>query len=189
MGAQVCPPEGAVKLFPLTLVMGLMCGCATAVTTSSEEGNDAGATQTKDSGTTATKDSGTPKVYDAGGTTNDSGSTSEDSGTIDDTTCASQSTLAQCEQCCLTVHPEGYQVYNTALTSCACQSPGACASECASEACVNQPTTQGDACDTCMTGALASDGACYGAVSTACQGDSDCTELFSTCIPPCENLQ
>lgn len=176
-----------MKLLSLTLVVGL-CGCANAVT-SPEEGNDGGVTSSKDSGSSQSKDGGS-KVYEASAPTNDSGPiTEEDSGTIDDTTCASQTSKAQCQQCCLTLHAEGYQVYDSTLNTCACQSPGACASECANEACANQPTTAGDACDTCMNQALTSTGACYNSVASACQGDPDCTTLFGTCIPPCENMQ
>jgi hypothetical protein len=87
------------------------------------------------------------------------------------------------------VHPSGYKVYQQQLNDCACTSPGACATECASELCANQPTTPNDACSTCITNSLSSAGACYQGVANACQGDSDCTALFGTCIPPCENMQ
>lgn len=177
-----------MKLISISFIA-LLSGCATAVSGSNDETDAGKTTSTKDSGTTTSKDSGSTKVYDAGNANDAATSTDDDSGTIDDSTCAAQTTKAQCEQCCLTVHQEGYQVYNSTLTQCACQSPGTCASDCASEACANQPTTQGDACDTCMTNALSSSGDCYDAVSTACQGDPDCTELFETCIPPCENMQ
>ncbi len=52
---------------------------------------------------------------------------------------------------------------------------------------MNQPTTPGDACETCINTSLTQGtGACYDGIAAACQGDTDCTALFSTCIPPCE---
>ncbi len=89
-------------------------GCATAVGT---EGGDAGPSPaSKDGGTS---DSG-PAKKDAG-----SSSTQDDSGTItptddagqplDDTACSNLTTKGQCEQCCLKVHPSGYDVYHQAL--------------------------------------------------------------------------
>lgn len=161
-------------------------GCANAVT-NPNEGSDAGTSSSKDAAS-SNKDSG-KKTLDSGSTTNnDSGSTDFDSGgPIDDTTCAAQTSKGQCEQCCLTVHPSGYDVYHQELVSCACTSPGPCASDCANELCANQPTTPGDACESCINASLTQGtGACYDGISAACQGDTDCTALFTTCIPPCE---
>jgi len=116
------------------------------------------------------------------------GYSADDSGApLDDNACGNQSTRNQCEQCCLTVHPAGYKVYQAQLDDCVCNSPGACATECANEVCANQPTTPNDACSTCIQNSLSSTGACYQGVANACQADSDCTALFGTCIPPCEN--
>lgn len=166
------------------LVLALATGCATA--TGSDEGGDA-APASKDGG--ASKDAAAPKKDAGSSTTQDSGPTqpTDDAGqTIDDNTCSGQTTKAQCEQCCLTVHPSGYKVYQAQLNDCVCNSPAACATECANEVCVNKPTTPNDACATCITSALSSTGACYQGVADACQADSDCTALFGTCIPPCE---
>jgi hypothetical protein len=163
-------------------------GCATAA--GSEEGGDAGPATSKDGA--AAKDSAAPAKKDAGSpSTNDSGpvQTDEDSGAPpDDSTCSSQTTKNQCEQCCLTVHPNGYAVYQQQLDDCVCNSPAACANECANEVCANQPTTPNDACSTCISNSLSSNGACYQAVANACQADTDCTALFGTCIPPCEQM-
>ena len=160
-------------------------GCATAVSTEEGDaapyvGKDGGAskdsgTATKDAGSLSTQDSGTPP------TTDDSGAP------LDDNACSNESTRNQCEQCCLTVHPTGYKVYQQQLDDCVCNSPAACATECANEVCANQPTTPNDACATCIQNSLSSTGACYQGVANACQADSDCTALFGTCIPPCEN--
>jgi hypothetical protein len=161
-------------------------GCATGVGVSTE---DDGGVAPKEADAAA-KDAAPKKVpNEAGAPANDSGGNNDSSTPPTDSTCASESTLSDCEQCCLTVHPEGYSVYDGALIPCACTSPGACATECATELCNNQPVTSGDACDTCITGSLNQNtGACYSAVAAACQGDSDCTDLFGTCIPPCESL-
>jgi hypothetical protein len=171
-----------VKL-SFALLAWAVTGCA--VGTNIE--GDAGPTGpvTKDAGNDAAKktppEAGTPPQMDSGSQGGDA------SVPLTDMTCAGESTKPVCEQCCLKVHPTGYNVYHQALQSCVCTSPGACASECATETCMNQPTTSGDACTTCITASLMqSTGACYNAVATACQGDTDCTALFQTCIPPCE---
>ena len=168
------------------LVLALATGCATAV--GSDEG-DAGPATSKDAG--ASKDSGPPKKDAGSPTTQDSGTPPvDDSGTpLDDNTCGNQTSKNQCEQCCLTVHPSGYKVYQLELDDCVCNSPAACATECANEVCANKPTTPGDACSTCISNSLSSTGACYQGVANACQSDSDCTALFGTCIPPCEQKQ
>jgi len=156
--------------------------CATAtVGTGPEPKGDGGANTAKADGGVK-KEAGPTSPPDAGGPTLD------DSGTtvIDDSTCAGDSTRAQCEQCCLGVHPSGYAVYHQELLACACQSQGACATECATELCAQKPTTTGDACEQCITSALTQGGACYDGVANACQADTDCTALFQTCIPPCE---
>ena len=172
-----------MKLSLLSAVL-LASGCAVGTGNGVE---DAGPPLTADSG------------HDAGGkkTPPEAGSPQNDSGTVQgsdaavmptDMTCAAEATLGSCEQCCLTVHPTGYMTYHQALQACACSSPGACATECATEMCANQPTTTGDACETCITSSLMQGtGACYMPVDTACQADSDCTTLFQTCIPPCES--
>ncbi len=164
------------------VILALASGCATAIG-GSQTTDDAGTVPAPD----AAKDSGpVKKLPDAGNPSSDAATTADSSTPPDDSTCAAQTSKAQCEQCCLTVHPTGYSVYHTQLVGCACNSPAACATECQTELCNNQPTTSGDACETCITASLTQTGACYNAVSTACQGDVDCTALFSTCIPPCE---
>jgi hypothetical protein len=168
-----------------SLVLVLATGCATAV--GSEEGDAAPAS--KDAG--ANKDSAAPKKDAGAPSTEDSGTPPvDDSGTpLDDNACSNQTSKNQCEQCCLTVHPSGYKIYQQQLDDCVCNSPAACATECANEVCANKPTTPNDACATCIQNSLSSTGACYQGVANACQADSDCTALFGTCIPPCEQKQ
>jgi len=172
----------------LVLVLATTAGCATA--TGADEG-DAGPATSKDGG--ANKDSSSTTKKDAGPTsTNDSGTVdpTDDAGTtLDDNTCGNQTSRNQCEQCCLTVHPSGYKVYQQQLDDCVCNSPAACATECANEVCANKPTTPNGACSTCIQNSLSSTGACYQGVANACQSDTDCTALFGTCIPPCEQKQ
>lgn len=172
-----------------TFVMLLSTGCATGASSASDSpppssSGDAGAPK-KDAGSSKTPpDSGAPSTDDSGTSTDDDGGTT----TTDDSTCAATTTMSDCEQCCIKVHPSGYDVYHQELIDCACTSPGDCASACANEACANQPTTSGDACEQCMTAALTQGtGSCYDGVSAACQGDVDCTALFGTCMPPCES--
>lgn len=172
-----------MKLRFASFLVVLATGCATAV--GSGEGTDAGPVS-KDGG--ASKDSGTPKK-DAGSSSTDAGDiqpTDDAGAVVDDNACAGQTTRGACEQCCLKVHPSGYKVYQQELVDCACNSPAACATECANELCASKATTPGDACEQCINGALASTGACYNGIANACQADTDCTALFGTCIPPCE---
>jgi hypothetical protein len=179
--------EADVKL---ALVFGsvlALTGCATATTSNNNTTEDSGTTPP---GADASKDTGTKKEPpDTGAPQNDSGTTDQDTGVPPtDSTCSAETTQSDCEQCCLTVHPSGYNTYHAALQNCLCTSPGACVTECATETCAGNPTTSGDTCDTCVTGALTmGTGACYTAVDTACQGDPDCVSLFSDCIPPCES--
>jgi hypothetical protein len=87
---------------------------------------------------------------------------------------------ALCQKCCVQVHAHGQQTAQTALTACACGTSGVCQSQCASEFCAQQPTYYGDACETCMSNALAPDAGaagCYNQVTQACQSDPDCGAL------------
>jgi hypothetical protein len=178
-----------VTFAPLALVAviaGFASACATAAVSSEPpEKSDGGATGAKgDGGSGGGKsDAGVKTPPDSGG-----GPVTDDGGTtvVDDSTCATSSTRQSCEQCCLNIHPTGYDVYHQELVSCACQAPGPCATVCATEFCVQKPTTPGDACEQCITGSLAQGAACYDGVANACQSDTDCTALFQGCIPPCE---
>jgi len=175
---------GSRTLLRLASILGLAgaSACATAVVDPGP-GAAAGDAQAPKSDAAPTKDAATKAVPEAG-----AGPTFDDAGTtvVDDSTCAADSTRAQCEQCCLGVHPSGYAVYHQTLLACACQAPAACATECATELCVQKPTSTGDACEQCISASLAQAGACYGAVANSCQSDVDCTALFQGCIPPCE---
>ncbi len=111
---------------------------------------------------------------------------SSDGGGGSDLACGQLSTLQSCQQCCLGNHPSGYKIYASALEGCACTNPGACQSQCATEYCVQKPTSNNDPCATCLSGSLMQgSGACYNPVATACQADLDCTTLFGSCIPQC----
>ena len=174
-----------VSLISLAVaVSGVACAVGTMPVDATSSNPDAGASQ-KDAGHDGAsapqngQDAGAPDASTPG---------DQDSSTpVDDTACGAKTTQTDCQQCCLGIHKAGYSVYDVALKGCACGSTGACASECATEYCAGTSPTMGDACYTCINNSLApSTGACYGAVGTACTADTDCTDLFQTCIPPCE---
>ena len=64
-----------------------------------------------------------------------------------------------------------------AFGDCLCGTPGTCKTQCAATYCAGKEPTQGDACDTCMTGATA----CDTAAQTACNANADCV-AFSACV-------
>ena len=173
-----------MKLSLITLVLISATGCATAVMpedTSAPTSTDAGPNKTP------VKDGGAPQKDSAASTPGDDAATSDpDSGVPVD--CNSENTKATCQQCCVNSHKPGYGVYQKTLLNCACQAPGACVNECGTEFCAQKPTTPNGACETCLNTALQpNSGACYNDISNACTNDSDCLDLFQTCIPQCTN--
>jgi hypothetical protein len=99
-----------------------------------------------------------------------------------DSDCRSQGTA--CIDCCSCFHQTGVTTFNTALETCVCQAT-VCGTQCAASLCatpVVQPAT-GDACDTCVNGAIAADAGsgCNAKIVTACRADPDCIALL-TCI-------
>ena len=168
-------------------------GCAT--TTTDSYVGDEDASTPRDAGNEAGRDAGYAPWDSSTG--NDDSATGDDSaadldvntgdgGPQSDAICDAIATKAGCEQCCISNHKTGYGTYTTALTQCACTSPGACQTQCATEYCVGKPTSPGDACTNCLTASLMSmTGSCYNPLNAACQGDPDCVDLFGTCIPPC----
>jgi len=125
----------------------------------------------------------------ADGASGDDGGASNGDAGGNDMSCGQLATKQACQQCCVSNHKPGYQVYAMTLESCACTSPGACKAQCATEYCVQKPTSGNDPCATCLGGSLMQgSGACYAPVAMACQADLDCTSLFGGCIPECANL-
>jgi len=130
--------------------------CAVAATPESDTGNapgsaDAGASHDSGGKDAAKTPQNTPDSSTSSGDDASSGDT--DSGVVDDSFCAAYPDKSSCQQCCLKHHSQGYSVYSQTLLACACTSPGACSTECASEYCANNPPTTNDACAQCLTSA------------------------------------
>jgi len=126
----------------------------------------------------ARKDAGSPRI-DAGH--RDAGKTGAGGGA-----CSSSTSADDCTNCCFSAHQNGADVYQGAAGECACDQPGACATQCANSFCgqngdMPQP---GDACDRCLSGA--SD--CISQALSACQADQDCQAMLD-CIDQsgCQN--
>jgi len=156
-------------------------------------GGDAGAYATTDSGSPySTPDTGAP-VFDSGFSADsvvisppiDSGMTYE--GGIDPA-CAAEGTVSACAECCGTGEPSGVNTLNAAIQACACGTTGACASECATEVCASIPATEGDACYTCLSAALATTGPCDTPVHTTCTADPSCSAYLSCESAECSGL-
>lgn len=173
-----------MKLITFAALTFFATGCATAVMP-----DDTTSSTPADAGSKAPAKDGGAVQKDAGSNAQPDSSTSGDDAATTPVDCSQSSTKSSCQQCCVSEHKPGYAVYTKTLTACACQSPGACVSECGTEYCAQKPTSPNDACETCLNAALTpNSGACYDPIATACTGDSDCMDLFQTCIPQCASL-
>ena len=143
-------------------------------------GADAGAysSTTPDSGNPySTPDTGSVTPTDAGVTPPFDSGAATDVGTV--TSCGAMGTMSACAECCVTLNPTGVTTLNAAIQACACGATGVCATECASEVCVDIPATSGDACYACLSAALGTSGACYTSVQTTCVADPGCSSYLS----------
>jgi hypothetical protein len=95
-------------------------------------------------------------------------------GLMDAGPCSSMPSASLCDQCCVGMFSEGHDTYEVALTSCACDSPGTCATPCAASQCTGAAPAPGDACSLCLAKAVGSGGACAHIVSQGCQMDPNC---------------
>jgi hypothetical protein len=182
-------------LLPVLLPILALTGCAAGGANgddSTSPGVDGGHDAASPRDASSSRDAGpdrAPSFDDASGddaATGDDASSGDSGGGGNDLACGQLATLQTCQQCCLANHKPGYKIYAQTLESCACTSPGSCKTECATEYCVQKPTSGNDSCATCLQGALMQgSGACYTPVATACQADLDCSTLFGACIPQC----
>jgi hypothetical protein len=129
---------------------------------------------------------------DAGDAAASDGASPDDSGReggsiVDANACAPAASDQDCKSqgpgcinCCSCFHAHGVATYNAAEAACVCQA-SACQTACASSLCASPPANpaHGDACDTCVAGALGADagGGCSAAITAACDADSDCVAL------------
>ncbi len=121
----------------------------------------------------------------SGGTTGSGGSAGSSGVPEGGTSCSSIADAGSCVTCCEGLYMSGAKTYYTTWETCLCTSPGVCATECSSTLCAGMPTTPGSACDTCVSGSVAtSTSTCSGPIQTACSADPTCVQ-FVTCGNAC----
>jgi hypothetical protein len=160
---------------------GVIVACSSTPTTTTTP-EEAGAKEGGTTGTGSLKDSG---VVD---------DTDSSTSSKPDTACKEEATLQACGECCVTNHPQGYQVFQDTVLGCGCEGNGAdggigpCATECAVTSCTGTatPTPPDQACETCLQKAVNQGGACQEAFSTACTAEPDCL-AEQKCIAPCQS--
>jgi hypothetical protein len=103
---------------------------------------------------------------------------------MDAMVCMTAGSQSACAACCMGSYIEGYDTYNVALESCACESPGTCASQCGNSLCTGTSPEAGDPCSKCLTKATAPDGGCNETVTSACAMDPVCT-AYEACLATC----
>jgi hypothetical protein len=96
--------------------------------------------------------------------------------------CSAEGSEALCESCCMGVYIEGYDTYEMALASCACELPGACMSQCQNSLCMDNTPEAGDPCSTCVAKAIAPDGGCGAQFTSQC--NASCI-AYVDCLATC----
>jgi hypothetical protein len=160
-------------LFSVTVLTGAVMACTSTVT------------QTVDPG-----DAGT--VKEGGGGGKEGGGGGDGGGGDPDEACGAETTKQACGQCCVTNHPTGYKVFETALSECACTGTGAdggtgpCATACGTTFCASTPMSPNGACNTCLQQSISMGGGCQNHVSTECTAEPDCL-AEQQCVGQCQS--
>ena len=92
------------------------------------------------------------------------------------TNCPSTTSQAACLKCCDDTNPKAVLFLNAQYETCACQSPGACATQCAASLCAGKTPQSGDACDTCLSG---QQDTCGNQAADACAADATCAQILA----------
>jgi hypothetical protein len=108
-----------------------------------------------------------------------SGCTIEAGGT--DAGCSTTTSPSDCTSCCASLHTEGSTRYATALTHCACTSPGTCATQCENSECLETAPEAGSACAVCLAETVGPDGGCVQSLNEGCGADPDCV-AYEACL-------
>ena len=95
--------------------------------------------------------------------------------------CNTKPTKTDCDDCCASTFTDGFNTYNVALTSCACETPGPCATACADSLCADMTPDAGGSCASCIAKSLDPDGGCGSFVANACSADKNCT-AYQDCL-------
>jgi len=152
-------------------------GASSGASSSGGGGTSSGGASSSSGGASSSGASG------SGGASSSSGAVAGDGGAGDAAaagTCGSSATADACGTCCEGLHPAGAQIANDAWDTCACDTPGVCATACATTYCSadgGAGPQPGDACDKCLQGASQ----CDTVSNQACSGNADC-QVFQACI-------
>ncbi len=144
----------------------LAIACTTTTTTTSSSSSSGS------SGTDGGKDAGKSSSSSSSGSTDE-----EDSGTSTGGTCADESTLQACANCCASEYPKGAAAYQKAIFDCLCK-PANCETECSATACAATPKDPDQACNTCLD---TKQDSCQQEFSDSCSASSDCVD-FAKCL-------
>ena len=87
---------------------------------------------------------------------------------------------AGCRACCAGLYPDAAAAVLANETTCACTTPGDCATPCANSLCNNKASS--NACNQCLRNVDAGD--CQNSAATACKNDTACAP-FVTCLAQC----
>jgi hypothetical protein len=91
-------------------------------------------------------------------------------------------TGAACQTCCAMEWPDIDSALSQLFTSCLCQSPGECATECGATYCTaDASATPPDACKACVNGSSV----CAPAAMAVCMGDPGCS-AYAACFNACK---
>lgn len=145
--------------------------CTTTTTTTTTAPDDAGT-----SSKTGDGDDGDDGGDGKGGEDEDEGK-----GKDNEKSCADETTLQACGECCAAAHPAGAEIFQNAVNECICNADN-CGDVCAGTVACGTPDKQPtQECVTCGNG-FAQDQAklqqaCGAAVSTACGSSQECLAL------------
>jgi hypothetical protein len=124
----------------------------------------------------------TPTHEDGGGLTPPDDSPPSDAGTGTDTSttgttssCTSSADQNACYSCCEDATPAALPYLQEAWGVCACEIPGTCFFECATEYCAGEAITPGGECDTCLAD---NDGFCSAQAYDDCAVDDTCSPVL-----------
>ena len=170
-------PRVAVVLSSFVALAAFACSSAAPAGLESNKDPKAGETADKDGKTKP-------------GTETDTSPTTPTTPLSDNAECGKKTTSQECGDCCSAKSPDADKIAVDAFTSCLCQTPGACKTECAESLCSagagekKEPT---EACYTCLDTNGVGD-ACDANANTACEGDANCKALDACYASACDPI-
>jgi hypothetical protein len=98
-----------------------------------------------------------------------------------DAGCSASTTMNLCQACCQAGNSGGFDSYELALTSCICDMPGLCVSQCSATACAGAAPPAGTPCSACIAKVTGPDGGCASQIAGQCASDPHCT-AYEACL-------